>query len=195
MRAKDLEAGAEYLWSNTHQWAEGGYARTARVRVEDTQTVYVSRNFRDDVVATKPVKPGDYLYSKAVVKTVYLDEQTGEVLQGGEWFYARPTDLRGPWAEADAKRKAARQVKLNEAHAEQQQRQAAEDRADGLRERALDLGLVVQPRKVGNYRYELYEVELTKLLDRLEGLKGLAAVWSQTPSHSAYGKTLTERLG
>lgn len=171
MRAKDIEAGTEYLWSNSSQWANGGYANIARVRVEDAQTVYAARNYRDDVTDTIPISPGDRRYSKATVKTVLLNRVTGEVLDDGKPFYARPTDLRGPWTEADAKRKAARQVKQDAAYAAAQQRQAAEDRADGLRERALDLGVTVQPQRVqgttDRYTYNLTDTDLTKLLDRL----------------------------
>lgn len=169
MRAKDIEAGTEYLWSNSHQWASGGYASLARVRVEDVQTVYAVFNGRETTAGE--VNPGDPLYSKATVKTVLLNGVTGEVLNDGKPFYARPTDLRGPWTEADAKRKAARQVKQDAAYAAAQQRQAAEDCADGLRERALDLGVTVQPQRVqgttDRYTYNLTDTDLTKLLDRL----------------------------
>lgn len=169
MRAKDLEAGVEYLWSNSHQWASGGYANTARVRVEDTQTVYAVFNGRE--TTDKPVNPGSPMYSKATVKTVMLNAVTGEVLRDGKPFYARPVDLRAPWAEGDAKRKAAREAAKAAMYADDQRRQEAEDRAHGRRLLAAALGVTVQPRRkqgtTHDYMYELTDADLTMLLARL----------------------------
>lgn len=191
MKAKDLEAGTEYLWSRTPKWASGtSYVRYGRVRVEDAQPVYTERNYTGGDPITTPVSPGHPLYPKATVRCVWLDKETGEEVYGDEPHYLRPADLRGPWAEASATLAQARKARQAEAHADMQARVAADGRSDDLRQRAADLGLTVQ-RKQGwrygdkpseyRYTYELTDAELERLLERL------AATAAGRPAPATWG--------
>lgn len=154
MKHDKLEVGKEYLMSRDSQWRTRPYATVSKVRLEST-TRYRTRYSYGVGGGMVEDENGEYVR----VTVMHALELPGR--------YEKIRDIRAPWDEADAARKALREQKRNEEYEKIQRRKAAEEAAQSLAARAAELGLPVRAELNYHGRFEITPEQLQAFVDRM----------------------------